>query len=217
MYQFVKIKNNGISKFKHEMEAFDYYPDSYAGATKHFSELAELDKVFLDKLLSNTSYNLYVIAFSGYYKEYKESANKYKLWDSLALPNDDPDEFKFEVHFDKKLSEHFAEGKNWIVFSGIAEITSDFYVSNYLYFNRDNSVMLLLSDNVDNANLKLKAIVNSMADSKKQYDFSDLIINKLLKTDDDIIIRTDDCEEEKTIEIYTSEKCKYRNILSESN
>ena len=216
MYTLEKEIDLGIIKYKHEIEAFDYHPEAYIDAPKNFLELAELDKKLFNEILARTNHNLYVVEFCVYCKDGdNQHAMKYKLWNERARPNDDPqNDFKYEVNYNKRLSEYFTDGENYYIYSGIAEITLDFYVSNYLYFNSFNCAMLLLSDDVETANLKIKSIVDGLVNSNESYKFTDIILQEFLhKNDKDIIIKTNDTGEYKTMEICMNELCLHDDMI----
>ena len=122
-------------------ETFDYHSLN----PRDFNELHIKDKELIKPLLKNKS----LFVFSIYFLATRD----FGMWEYYALPNDDPEDFKYEINFKDIISEYRInikdEKENVDILYGISKIDLDFYLENFDFFNRTSDVYLLIAEEKD--------------------------------------------------------------------
>ena len=122
-------------------ETFDYHSPN----PKDFNELLIKDKELIEPLLKNKSLFVFSISFL--------TTRDFGMWEYYALPNDDPEEFKYEIHFKNIISEYRInikdEKEDVDILYGISKIDLDFYLENFDFFNKTSDVYLLIAEEKD--------------------------------------------------------------------
>ena len=90
------------------------------------------------------------------------------------LPDDDPTEFKYEIHFNNIISEHKIPMDRCSLHFGISKISLEDYLKNYDFYNNINGPFLIIADECDIE--KIDNIINYlMYDLKNKIYFVDLL------------------------------------------
>lgn len=180
-------------------ETFDYY----SVKPKDFNELLNKDKKLLEPLLKNKF--LYAFVSVEFF------IDDMGLWEFYFLPNDDPEEFKYEIHFKNPISEHkiiLNKEEKRIVRYGISKIDLDFYLENYDFFNSPQTSFLIISDD-DNIKLIDEYLNNKIFDlyHKKNYYLSKHQIHLMFQELDLINLNCD------SIFIAVEDDGEFKNIV----
>ena len=181
-------------------ETFDYY----SVEPKDFIELLNKDKKLLEPLLKNKF--LYAFVSVEFF------IDDIGLWDFYSLPNDDPEEFKYEVHFKNPISEHkiiLNREEERIVRYGISKIDLEFYLENYDFFNSPQVSFLIISDD-DNIKLIDEYLNNKIFDlyyKNEKYYLSKLQIHLMFQELDLINLNCD------SIFIAIEDDGEFKNIV----
>ena len=198
-------------------ETFDYY----SVEPKDFIGLLNKDRKLLEPLLKNKF--LYAFVSVDFY------IDDIGLWDFYSLPNDNLEEFKYEVHFKNPISERkiiLNRKEERIVRYGISKIDLDFYLENYDFFNSPQVSFLIISDD-DNIQLIDEYLNNKISDlyhKNEKYCLSKCQIHKMFQeldiinlNCDSIFIATDDDGEFKTIVVANPEFVIKEDMFAEGD
>ena len=123
-----------------EYETFDYYSINPIG----INELYNKDKDLLEPLLKNKS--LFALCIERLNNEYIGTNG---IWYFYDLPDDDPTEFKYEIHFNNIISEHKIPMDRCSLHFGISKISLEDYLKNYDFYNNINGPFLIIADECD--------------------------------------------------------------------
>lgn len=137
----MSYKNKQIIEF----ETFDYYSIN----PFDINELYNKDKELFQPLLKNKT--LYALC-SGHFRD--EAIENKGMWYYYKLPNDDPTEFKYEIHFSNIISEHTIPMDVYsydgcTLHFGLCKISLDEYFKNYDFYNNPNGPYLIIADECD--------------------------------------------------------------------
>lgn len=103
------------------------------------------DKELIGPLLENKSLFDFSISFL--------TTRDFGMWEYYVLPNDDLEDFKYEIHFKDIISEYRInindEKEEVDILYGIRKIDLDFYLENFDFFNRTSDVYLLITEEKD--------------------------------------------------------------------
>lgn len=123
-----------------EYETFDYYSIDPID----INDLYNKDKNLLEPLLKNKS--LFALCIERLNNEYIGTNG---IWYFYDLPDDDPTEFKYEIHFNNIISEHKIPMDRCSLHFGISKISLEDYLKNYDFYNNINGPFLIIADECD--------------------------------------------------------------------
>ena len=148
-----------------EYETFDYYSIDPID----INDLYNKDKELLEPLLKNKSlFALWPILLND------EIAGNMGMWEYYNLPNDDPADFNWVIHFNNIISEHKIPMDRCSLHFGISKISLEDYLKNYDFYNNINGPFLIIADECDIE--KIDNIINYlMYDLKNKIYFVDLL------------------------------------------
>ena len=148
-----------------ECETFDYYSIDPID----INDLYNKDKNLLEPLLKNKSlFAFWPILLND------EIAGNMGMWEYYNLPNDDPADFNWVIHFNNIISEHKIPMNKCSLHFGISKISLEDYLKNYDFYNNINGPFLIIADECDIE--KIDNIINYlMYDLKNKIYFVDLL------------------------------------------
>lgn len=180
-----------------EYETFDYYSIDPID----INDLYNKDKNLLEPLLKNKS--LFALCIERLNNEYIGTNG---IWYFYDLPDDDPTEFKYEIHFNNIISEHKIPMDRCSLHFGISKISLEDYLKNYDFYNNINGPFLIIADECDIEKIDniIKLLVHDLVNLNKDY-FSKTAFLKALESSElnnlCTIIWLNDDSEFKTITI----------------
>ena len=123
-----------------ECETFDYYSIDPID----INDLYNKDKNLLEPLLKNKSlFAFWPILLND------EIAGNMGMWEYYNLPNDDPADFNWVIHFNNIISEHKIPMNKCSLHFGISKISLEDYLKNYDFYNNINGPFLIIADECD--------------------------------------------------------------------
>jgi len=188
-----------------ECETFDYYSIDPID----INDLYNKDKNLLEPLLKNKS--LFALCIERLNNEYIGTNG---IWYFYDLPDDDPTEFKYEIHFNNIISEHKIPMDRCSLHFGISKISLEDYLKNYDFYNNINGPFLIIADECDIEKIDniIKLLVHDLVNLNKDY-FSKTAFLKAFESSElnnlCTIIWLNDDSEFKTITILHKDVNKY--------
>ena len=188
-----------------EYETFDYYSIDPID----INDLYNKDKNLLEPLLKNKS--LFALCTERLNNEYIGTNG---IWYFYDLPDDDPTEFKYEIHFNNIISEHKIPMDRCSLHFGISKISLEDYLKNYDFYNNINGPFLIIADECDIEKIDniIKLLVHDLVNLNKDY-FSKTAFLKAFESSElnnlCTIIWLNDDSEFKTITILHKDVNKY--------
>lgn len=188
-----------------EYETFDYYSIDPID----INDLYNKDKNLLEPLLKNKSlFAFWPILLND------EIAGNMGMWEYYNLPNDDPADFNWVIHFNNIISEHKIPMNKCSLHFGISKISLEDYLKNYDFYNNINGPFLIIADECDIEKIDniIKLLVHDLVNLNKDY-FSKTAFLKALESSElnnlCTIIWLNDDSEFKTITILHKDVNKY--------
>lgn len=188
-----------------EYETFDYYSIDPID----INDLYNKDKNLLEPLLKNKSlFAFWPILLND------EIAGNMGMWEYYNLPNDDPADFNWVIHFNNIISEHKISMNKCSLHFGISKISLEDYLKNYDFYNNINGPFLIIADECDIEKIDniIKLLVHDLVNLNKDY-FSKTAFLKALESSElnnlCTIIWLNDDSEFKTITILHKDVNKY--------
>ena len=211
-YMIVKTKTQNCRKYgliyKTILYDLENGPD--------ISELYCHQKSILNRILAKSNKRLYALVCCFYKTGYEKFSEEYKLWKSFIPLGDE--EFSPIEHtvFKKTIFEQKVKGCYWDLWNGIAEITPDFYTDNYIFFNNQPERFLLIADEeqIKQIKLKLNGYLTEIADAYNSLNMCRNFL-QILDDTDCILVELQDDYHEGTFLFYVNVKSKYNNLLTE--
>ena len=188
-----------------ECETFDYYSIDPID----INDLYNKDKNLLEPLLKNKS--LFALCIERLNNEYIGTNG---IWYFYDLPDDDPTEFKYEIHFNNIISEHKIPMDRCSLHFGISKISLEDYLKNYDIYKNINGTFLKIADECDIEKIDniIKLLVHDLVNLNKDY-FSKTAFLKAFESSElnnlCTIIWLNDDSEFKTITILHKDVNKY--------
>lgn len=181
----------------------------------NISELYCHQKKILDRILIESNKKLYALVCCCYDKAYGTFSEEYKLWKGFVPV--ECEEFNTIEHAEFKMPifEQEIKGELCTLWNGIAEITSSFYVNNYIFFNYQPLRLLLISDEkqVQQIKLRLNEYLNEIANRECLGDTYNKYCLSILKDTDCILVEAQDDAHEGIFMFYVNAKSKYNELL----
>ncbi len=188
-----------------EYETFDYYSIDPID----INDLYNKDKNLLEPLLKNKSlFAFWPILLND------EIAGNMGMWEYYNLPNDDPADFNWVIHFNNIISEHKIPMNKCSLHFGISKISLEDYLKNYDFYNNINGPFLIIADECDIEKIDniIKLLVHDLVNLNKDY-FSKTAFLKAFESSElnnlCTIIWLNDDSEFKTITILHKDVNKY--------
>ncbi|MBS1363355.1 MAG: hypothetical protein HPY96_03875 [Bacilli bacterium] len=188
-----------------ECETFDYYSIDPID----INDLYNKDKNLLEPLLKNKSlFAFWPILLND------EIAGNMGMWEYYNLPNDDPADFNWVIHFNNIISEHKIPMNKCSLHFGISKISLEDYLKNYDFYNNINGPFLIIADECDIEKIDniIKLLVHDLVNLNKDY-FSKTAFLKAFESSElnnlCTIIWLNDDSEFKTITILHKDVNKY--------
>lgn len=178
-----------------------------------FETLLNGDKMFFERILS-PSKKLYVFLFNRWDPDGEIA---YGLWEYWALPNDDPNEFKFEVPFQTPRREDIFRGKDCTFSYGYAEITVEFYLRHYAFFNQEHNGAEAFFIADDGAIEGIYTLFSKVFSTLGVVDgIPESFWKEVVSRYDAIYVRTTDDQEEKHVAILAQESARNNRIIEDA-
>ena len=188
-----------------ECETFAYYSIDPID----INDLYNKDKNLLEPLLKNKSlFAFWPILLND------EIAGNMGMWEYYNLPNDDPADFNWVIHFNNIISEHKIPMNKCSLHFGISKISLEDYLKNYDFYNNINGPFLIIADECDIEKIDniIKLLVHDLVNLNKDY-FSKTAFLKAFESSElnnlCTIIWLNDDSEFKTITILHKDVNKY--------
>ena len=112
-----------------------------------------------------------------------EIAGNMGMWEYYNLPNDDPADFNWVIHFNNIISEHKIPMDRCSLHFGISKISLEDYLKNYDFYNNINGPFLIIADECDIEKIDniIKLLVHDLVNLNKDY-FSKIAFLKALES-----------------------------------
>lgn len=150
-------------------ETFDFYSNN----PEPFSNLLSIDKDIFSDMLNFDGYKLYALMQISYINKHENNLGVFKYW-AIDMHSD---EFKFVVKFDKPICEFEKYTSEYKYSIGLAEISLDFYLQNYSFFNHEgDDIGLIIIEET-----KLVTLVELIKKYNGRLDFNNLLETLMLE------------------------------------